>query len=106
MSIIFLKGRCDSYLHINHLGFLLVYKPETLVEGELLFWNQMQHILEDKSREERKTINFRIISVCYNSFLYYFLHYLQEKNGSESRKEYSFKYFELIFIYLVSFTEP
>lgn len=74
MSIIFKKGRCDRYLHINHLGFLLEYKPETLVEGELLFWNQMQHILEDKSREERKTINFRIISVCYNSFLYYFPH--------------------------------
>ena len=76
------------------------------MDGELLFWNQMQHILEDKSREERKNINFRIISVCYNSFLYYFPHYLQEKNGGESRKEYSFKYFELIFIYLVSFIEP
>lgn len=45
---------------MNHLGFLLEYKPETSVDGELLFWNQMQHILEDKSREERKNINFRL----------------------------------------------
>ena len=76
------------------------------MDEELLFWSQVQHILEDKSKEERKNINFRIISVCYNPFLYYFPHYFQEKMVVRAERNIVFKYFKLTCIYLVPFIKP